>query len=155
MVDHNYLSAGNSCSAHSRDLFAKFGVTNPISPFEADSDMAESAHILPKMSLVVSSDSESSDSIGENTDRLGLHLGSDMKEIFIAAQQLSQQGRMDAITKREKCNTLMEFIHAQGFSTQQVNDFAKRGTLSSRVVNDLDVFVKSPLSVFGLMAAPV
>lgn len=37
----------------------------------------------------------------------------------------------------------MDFIHSQGFSTQQVNEFASKG-LPIRNVNDRDMFDKSP-----------
>lgn len=42
MVSHSHLSAGNSLSSQSRDLFAEFGVSNPNSPLKVSSDMAES-----------------------------------------------------------------------------------------------------------------
>lgn len=53
-----------------------------------------------------------------------------------------------------KCNTLMEFILAQGFSTQQLNDFANRGEPSTHTVNDQDLFVQSPMKENNVKAPP-
>lgn len=52
---------------------------------------------------------------------------------------LSQQGSIDAADERKKCNTLMDFIKAKGFTIQNVNDFASKGK-SVRRIDEHDLF---------------
>lgn len=120
MVSYSHLSTSKSVSSPSPDLFADVEASRPSSPVLVVSDMAESAYIPTEVAIV----SDKSDSNSELEACLGLSHGSAMKEIFQAAQHLSQYGSVDAAHERRKCNTLLEFIYSKGFSTQQVNDFA-------------------------------
>lgn len=140
MVDHSHLSAGNSLSSPSRDLSAEFGVSKPNSPNCLVSDMAKS-EVVP---LNVSVESDDSEANSETEARLGLTHGSGLKEIFSATQHFSSQGYVEAADERKKNKTLMYFILAHGFNSQQISEFANGGK-PSRFVNAHDLFDKSSL----------
>lgn len=105
-----------------------------------ESDMAGLEAVPPDVPF----DSDSDDSAA-NSDigaSLGLRHDSTIKEIFKAAQQLSHQDRANDVDERRRCQKLMDFILAHGFSSQELNDFDNAGTVT-RQVNAHDLFDKS------------
>lgn len=68
MVSYSHLSAGNSVSSPSPNLFADVEASRPISPELVEADMAESALIPTEVALV----SDESDSNSEVEASLGL-----------------------------------------------------------------------------------
>lgn len=98
MVSYSHLSAGNSISSLSRDLFTDFWASIPNSPDLVESVMAESSSFPTKVAVV----SDESDSNSDVEATLGLKHGSAMKEVFQAAQHLTQQGSIDVAHERRK-----------------------------------------------------
>lgn len=135
MVDHAHLSAGNSMSSQSRDLFEEFGVSNPYSPslstplFLSSDDMGESD--FNPAPLAVSKSSEESFATEHELDiNIGPALGANAKEIFIAAQHFSQKDRDEALFERKKNLQLMNFLAAHDVSISDVQNFVSSGQLS-------------------------
>lgn len=151
MVSHSHLSAGNSESSQSRDLFAEFGVSNPNSPSLSSplvlccDDMVESDAVPQAIS--VSSNASTSLDLALEVNA-GPALGSEAQEIFKSAQYFSRKDREDALHERKKNSQLMEFISAHGFAANYVNAFLSDGTLANPT-NALKVFDECPLEVGG------
>lgn len=145
MVRHSHLSAGNSESTQSRNLFVEFGISQPNSPsfssplgFSCD-DMGESDPI-PSVVALSSDDSIALDKALEVN--VGPVLGSDAQDIFRAAHYFSSKDRDEALLERKKVMQLMDFISAHGLSVNDVNAFVAEGKLAT-VSHARRVFDKS------------
>lgn len=126
MVSHSHLSAGNSDSSNSRNLFAEYGVSNPNSPSDhaqevrSQDDMVESL-ANPLAVALSSDDSTSLDHIQE--DNLGPSLDANAHDIFKAAFYFTRKDREEAVHERKMNRDLIDFITAHGLSLKDVNDF--------------------------------
>lgn len=142
MVDHQHLSAGNSESSHSCDLFAEFGVSNPNSP-TAFVAMVESEPITSNISI-------SSDESNAFDAQLGESFGpastSVAQDIFKAAHFFSRNDRDDALAEKRKNAKLMDYISTLGLPLDDVNNMSTIGT-SAVLGNARKVFDSCP--VFG------
>lgn len=148
MVSHSHLSAGNSESSQSHDLFVEYGVSRPSSPLLSSplllstEDMGESDP-FPLATGVCSDDSSSLDKALEVN--VGPVLGPAAQDIFKAVHYFSQKDREDALSERKANQQLREFISAHGFSPNNINDFISEGKLAKVVSADL-MLDKSPKS---------
>lgn len=109
----------------------------PIPPV----DMVESAALGASLSL----SSDDSDDEGSPSSAIRSPLmESQIQDIFIAANQLSKQDRIDAAAGRKRIQVLMNFLSAHGHSAKEVDTFAINGSISRKGPAH-NLFDKNPL----------
>lgn len=154
MVSHSHLSAGNSVSSHSRDIFADYGVSAPSSSSESplavsSNGLVEAEVNMNLPSLVPNSDdmveseinphtvgisSEESTSLDRDLDvHIGPALGTEAQDIFKAAQYFSRMDRVEALEERKRNSQLLDFISAHGLSLNDANAYVSEGKLAPMV----------------------
>lgn len=133
MVSHSHLSAGNTESSQSQDLFTEFGVSRPSSPplssplFLSSDDMAESDPVP----LAIASSSGVATSLDKAAEvDVGPVLGQGAQDIFKSAQYFSRKDGEEALVERKKNQHLFNFISVHGFSSNDVNSFISAGKLA-------------------------
>lgn len=135
MVSHSHLSAGNSISSQSQDLFADYGISRPSSPSLSSplvlscEDMVESD---ANPQAVAISSGESTSSLNKELEvAVGPAMSAEAQDLFKAVHYFSSKDRDDALHERERNMKLLNFISAHGFSMSAVNAFVSEGTLSA------------------------
>lgn len=102
MVSHPHLSAANSESCQSHDIFAKFGISMPNSPptlLSNSDDMMES----DPNPLAISISSDDSTSLDKALEvNVGPALGPEAQDIFKVAQYFSRKDRDEALLERKR-----------------------------------------------------